>query len=221
LLGIRHIVLAVNKIDLVEFDEGVFDDIVASFRSFAAPLGFKSMVAIPISARYGDNVSTASANTPWYSGPTLLAHLEVQDVDEDREKAAFRLPVQWVNRPNLDFRGYAGTIASGRLRRGDGIVVAASGRTSTVANLYLADAAVEQAGAGDAVTVTLADEIDVARGDVLALPDSRPEVADQFTAHVIWMSADPMLPGPLIPAENCGAHDSGLDHRTQAPHRRQ
>jgi bifunctional enzyme CysN/CysC len=195
LLGIRHVVLAVNKIDLVEFDRNIFDDIVAAFHEFGGPLNFKSIVAIPISARHGDNVSAASARTPWYEGPTLLAHLEVVDVDEDREKAPFRLPVQWVNRPNLDFRGYAGTIASGGLRKGETVVVAASGRASTVASLYVADQLADEAGAGDAVTVTLADEIDIARGDVLARPDARPEVADQFTAHLIWMSADPMLPG--------------------------
>ncbi len=216
LLGIRHVVLAVNKIDLVGFDQKIFDDIVAAFQNFAEALGFKTVVAIPISARYGDNVSAPSAHTPWYAGPTLLAHLEAQDVDEDREKAPFRLPVQWVNRPNLDFRGYAGTIASGKLRRGDAIVVAASGRTSTVAELYAADAAVEQAGAGDAVTVTLADEIDIARGDVLARPDDRPEVADQFTAHVIWMKRRSAAAGPLLSAEDRRPHHPGLDHRAQA-----
>ena len=195
LLGIRHVVLAVNKIDLVDFDEGVFREIVAAFREFAEPLSFRSVVAIPMSARFGDNVSARSERTPWYEGPTLLEHLEICDVEEDRGTAPFRLPVQWVNRPNLDFRGYAGTIASGKLRRGDPIVVAASGRTSTVASLYRADELVEEAAAGDAVTVTLADEVDIARGDVLARPEARPEVADQFTAHVIWMSAEPMLPG--------------------------
>jgi bifunctional enzyme CysN/CysC len=217
LLGIRHVVLAVNKIDLVDFDQKIFDDIVAAFGEFAEPLGFRSIVAIPISARYGDNVSASSAHTPWYLGPTLLAHLEACDVDEDREKAPFRLPVQWVNRPNLDFRGYAGTIASGTLRRGDKIVVAASGRVSTVASLYAADRLVEEAGAGDAVTVTLADEVDIARGDVLAAPESRPEVADQFTAHVIWMSADPMLPGRSyflkIGARTTPASITELKHR--------
>ena len=195
LLGIRHVVLAVNKIDLVEFSQKVFDDIVADFGEFAKPLGFKTITPIPMSARYGDNVSEPSGHTPWYKGPTLLAHLEAQDVDEDRDLAPFRLPVQWVNRPNLDFRGYTGTIASGKLRKGDTVVVAASGRTTTVASLYAADQLVDVAGAGDAVTVTLADEVDIARGDVLAHAESRPEVADQFAAHLIWMSADPMLPG--------------------------
>ena len=195
LLGIRHVVLAVNKVDLVDFDEAKFREIVAAFGEFAKPLGFHSMEAIPISARFGDNVSSPSLRTPWYDGPTLLAYLESCDVDIDRERAPFRLPVQWVNRPNLDFRGYAGTVASGRLRLGDPLVVAGSGRTSTVARLFSADREVEEAGAGEAVTLTLADEIDVARGDVLARPDQRPEVADQFAAHLIWMSAEPMLPG--------------------------
>ncbi len=195
LLGIRHVVLAVNKIDLVEFSEKVFNEIVEAFKEFAKPLEFKTVTAIPISARYGDNVSEKSERTPWYKGPTLLADLETRDVDEDHASAPFRMPVQWVNRPNLDFRGYAGTIAGGKLKRGDAIVVANSGRMSTVASLYVADRLVEEAGAGDAVTVTLADEVDISRGDVLAHPDRRPEVADQFTAHVIWMSADPMLPG--------------------------
>jgi bifunctional enzyme CysN/CysC len=195
LLGIRHVLIAVNKIDLVDYDEATFRSIVSAFEAFAEPLGFRSLVAIPISARMGDNVSTRSERTFWHSGPTLLAYLETRDVEDDRATAPFRLPVQWVNRPNLDFRGYAGTIAGGRIRRGDAIVVAASGRTSTVSALFAADRAVEEAVAGDAVTMTLADEIDIARGDVLARPDNRPEVADQFAAHVIWMSAEPMLPG--------------------------
>ena len=195
LLGIRHVVLAVNKIDLVDFSQDVFNDIVEAYRVFAEPLGFKTCRAIPVSARYGDNMSSRSARTPWYDGPTLLAHLETQDVDEDRAASPFRMPVQWVNRPNLDFRGYAGTIAGGRLKQGDAIVVANSGRASKVAKLFVADKPAEQAEAGDAVTVTLADELDIARGDVLCHPEARPEVADQFMAHLIWMSADPMLPG--------------------------
>jgi bifunctional enzyme CysN/CysC len=195
LLGIRHVVLAVNKIDLVDFSRTVFDEIVAAYSVFSESLGFKTCVAVPVSARYGDNMSSRSARTPWYDGPTLLSHLETQDVDEDRATSPFRMPVQWVNRPNLDFRGYAGTIAGGRLKQGDAIVVANSGRASKVAKLYVADKLAEQAEAGDAVTVTLADEIDIARGDVLCHAEARPEVADQFSAHLIWMSADPMLPG--------------------------
>jgi bifunctional enzyme CysN/CysC len=217
LLGIRHVVLAVNKIDLMDYSQKVFDDIVAAYREFSEPLGFKTLQAIPLSARYGDNMSSASERTPWWKGPTLLQHLETQDVEEDRVSAPFRMPVQWVNRPNLDFRGYAGTVAAGRVRVGDEIVVANSGRTSKVKSLYVADALSEKAEAGEAVTMTLADELDVARGDVLCLPQSRPEVADQFTAHVIWMSADPMLPGRSyllkIGAKTVPAQITDLKHR--------
>ena len=217
LLGIRHVVLAVNKIDLVDFSQKAFDDIVAAYREFSSQLGFKTLVPIPLSARFGDNISSRSARTPWYDGPTLLSHLERQDVDEDRAGAPFRLPVQWVNRPDLDFRGYCGTIASGRISRGDEIVVANSGRVSKVKNLYVADQLAETASAGDAVTVTLIDEIDVARGDVLCHAQARPEVADQFTAHVIWMSADPMLPGRSyllkIGAKTAPAQITDLKHR--------
>jgi bifunctional enzyme CysN/CysC len=195
LLGVRHVVLAVNKIDLVEFDEATFRRIAAAFDDFAKPLGFRSIVAIPVSARHGDNVSSRSARTPWYAGPPLVDYLERVEVEEDRRQAPFRLPVQWVNRPHLDFRGFAGTIASGVIRRGDAVVAASSGRQSVVTKIFAADREVEEAGAGEAVTLTLADEIDVARGDVLAPPDARPEVADQFTAHLIWMSQEPLLPG--------------------------
>ncbi len=195
LLGVRHIVLAVNKIDLVGYDEKTFRDIVIAYRKFAEPLGFRSLFAIPLSARYGDNVSEPSPRTPWFQGAHLMDYLERIEVEEDRRAAPFRLPVQWINRPHLDFRGFAGTIASGRIARGDPIVVAGSGRQSTVARILVADEETESAEAGDAVTLTLADELDIARGDVLSHPDSRPEVADQFTANLIWMSAEPMLPG--------------------------
>jgi bifunctional enzyme CysN/CysC len=217
LLGIRHVVLAVNKIDLMDYSEKAFDDIVAAYREFSAPLGFKTLQPIPLSARYGDNMSSRSERTPWWKGPTLLEHLETQDVEEDHVSAPFRLPVQWVNRPNLDFRGYAGTVAGGRVRVGDEIVVANSGRTSKVKSLYVADDLAEMAQAGDAVTLTLADELDIARGDVLCLPQARPEVADQFTAHVIWMSADPMLPGRSyllkVGAKTVPAQITDLKHR--------
>jgi bifunctional enzyme CysN/CysC len=195
LLGVRHVVLAVNKIDLVDFSETVFRRIVEDYRKFAEPLGFRTLIALPISARYGDNISSLSARTAWYKGPHLLDHLEKIEVEEDRRSAPFRFPVQWINRPHLDFRGFSGTIPSGQLARGDTIVVAGSGRQSTVTRIFVADREVEAAQAGDAVTLTLADEIDVARGDLLSKPDNRPEVADQFTAHIIWMNANPMLPG--------------------------
>ncbi len=195
LLGVRHIVLAVNKIDLVGYDEKTFRDIVIAYRKFAEPLGFRSLFAVPLSARYGDNVSSHSARTPWFQGAHLVEYLERVEVEDDRRSAPFRLPVQWVNRPHLDFRGIAGTVASGRIERGQSVVVAGSGRQTTVAGIFVADEATDRAEAGDAVTLTLADELDIARGDVLSHTENRPEVADQFTANVIWMSAEPMLPG--------------------------
>ncbi len=195
LLGVRHVVLAVNKIDLVGYDERIFRDIVIAYRKFAEPLGFRSLFTIPLSARFGDNVSSLSPKTPWYQGGHLLQRLETIEVEEDRKTAPFRLPVQWINRPHLDFRGFAGTIPSGAVKRGDPIVVAASGRETRVRDILVADEKKERAEAGDAVTLTLADEVDISRGDVLSAPASRPEVADQFAAHLIWMSADAMLPG--------------------------
>ena len=195
LLGIRDVVLAVNKIDLMGYDEAVFTKIVADFETFAKQLQFSSITPIPVSARYGDNMSARSEKMPWYRGETLLAHLEAAVIDDDRATKPFRLPVQWINRPNLDFRGFCGTIASGTVRTGDAIVVAGSGRPSTVARIVAPGGDVAQASAGDAVTLTLADEVDIARGDVLAPPDSRPVVADQFAAHVIWMSDAHLLPG--------------------------
>ncbi|WP_407158748.1 sulfate adenylyltransferase subunit CysN [Bradyrhizobium sp. STM 3557] len=195
MLGLKHVVLAINKIDLVGFDPLTYERIVADYTAFAAPLGFASVVAIPISARHGDNVTRSSANTPWYSGPALLDHLETVDVTSDTSARPFRFPVQWVNRPNLDFRGYAGTVASGAIRIGDPIVVAGSGRASRVRQLVTFDGPLDEARAGDAVTIVLEDEIDVARGDLMAAPQARPEVSDQFAAHVIWMSEHALIPG--------------------------
>ena len=195
LLGIRDVVLAVNKIDLVGHDEHVFSAIVRDFAAFADALNFRTITPIPVSARYGDNLSEPSANMPWYRGPTLVGFLETVDVAHDRAEQPFRLPVQWVNRPDLDFRGYAGTIAGGRVAPGDEVVVAGSGRTTRVARVIGAGGDLDRATAGDAVTVTLADEIDIARGDILADAKARPPVADQFAAHVIWMSEDRLLPG--------------------------
>jgi len=195
LLGIRHVVLAVNKIDLVGFQQSVFDSIVAEFQKFAEPLGFTNMVAIPMSARFGDNVTSKSQNTPWYKGPALLEHLEAVDVDTALADKPFRLPVQWVNRPNLDFRGFSGTIVAGRVRPGDTIAVAGSGRTSKVARIVTQDGDLGSAMAGEAVTLTLADEIDISKGDVLCAAQARPEVSDQFAAHLIWMAEEALLPG--------------------------
>jgi bifunctional enzyme CysN/CysC len=195
LVGIRHIVLAVNKIDLMDFRQDVFDEIVHEFRKFAEPLGFKSIVAIPVSARFGDNVISRSAHTPWYDGPSLLSHLESVDVDSALAEQSFRMPVQWVNRPNLDFRGFSGTIVGGRIAKGDGVAVAKSGQTSTVSRIVTMDGDLDEAQAGEAVTLVLADEVDISRGDVLAAAKARAEVSDQFAAHLIWMSEEAMLPG--------------------------
>jgi len=195
LLGIRHVVLAINKIDLVDFDHAVFARIVAEYRIFAAGFGFRTLAAIPLSGRFGDNVTARSPRTPWYDGPTLMEHLEAVDVEEDVAGVPFRFPVQWVNRPNLDFRGFSGTIASGAVAVGDAVVVAGSGVTSTVHRVLGPDGDIESAGAGEAVTICLADEVDVARGDMLAPPVARPVVADQFAAHLLWMDEEAMLPG--------------------------
>jgi len=195
LLGIRHVVLAVNKIDLVDYGKDAFERIVADYQAFAAALGFVSVVPIPLSARHGDNVIARTANTPWYDGPCLLDYLERIDIQSETASRPFRFPVQWVNRPDSEFRGYAGTVASGSIAPGDDVVVAASGQLSRVARIVTSDGDLARAVAGDAVTITLADDIDVGRGDMLARPTERPDVADQFAAHLIWMDQDALLPG--------------------------
>jgi bifunctional enzyme CysN/CysC len=195
LLGVRHVVLAVNKIDLAAYDQAVFDAIVAEYRVFAETLGFATMTPIPLSARHGDNVTLRSDHTPWYSGPTLVEHLETIDVESDAATKPFRFPVQWVNRPDLDFRGFSGTIASGVIRPGDSVTVAASGKSTRIARIVTYDGDLTEARAGEAVTLTLADEVDIARGDLLTPPTERPEVADQFAAHLLWMGDEPLLPG--------------------------
>jgi bifunctional enzyme CysN/CysC len=195
LLGIRHVVLAVNKIDLVNFDQATFDRIVGDWATFASGLGFTSLVPIPVSARFGDNITQRSGNSPWYRGPTLMDHLESVDVDQDTARKPFRFPVQWVNRPNLDFRGFSGTVASGKIAVGDGVVVAASGQQSRVARILGPDGDQAETAAGDAVTICLADEVDVARGDLLAPLADRPDVTDQFAAHLLWMDEETLLPG--------------------------
>jgi bifunctional enzyme CysN/CysC len=195
LLGIRDVVVAVNKMDLVSFDRAVFERILGDYTAFASRLGLRSVVPVPISARFGDNVAARSGNMPWHLGPTLLEHLETVDAARDAVGKPFRFPVQWVNRPDLDFRGFSGTVASGRVAKGDGLVVAASGKPTRVARIVTYDGDLEAAEAGDAVTLTLADEIDVARGDMLVRPDARPEMADQFAAHLLWMDEEAMLPG--------------------------
>jgi bifunctional enzyme CysN/CysC len=195
LLGIRHVVLAVNKIDLMDFRQDVFDAIVAEFGEFSKNLGFQTLVPIPLSARFGDNVISKSASTPWYDGPALLSHLESVDVDTAIVDKPFRMPVQWVNRPNLDFRGFSGTIVSGHVKPGDAIAVANSGRTSTVKRIVTQDGDLKSASAGEAVTLTLADEVDISRGDVLCAAQARSEVSDQLAAHLLWMAEEELLPG--------------------------
>ena len=195
LLGIRHVVLAVNKIDLVGYDQIVFENISSDFSYFAEALGFSSVMAIPISARYGDNIIARTPQTNWYAGPTLVEHLETVGVESDVAEKPFRFPVQWVNRPDLDFRGFSGMLASGSISPGDPVVVAGSGRKSTIARIVTYDGDLTEATAGDAVTLTLKDDINVARGDLLTSPAARPEVADQFAAHIIWMADEPLLPG--------------------------
>ena len=195
LLGIRHICVAVNKIDLVEYSGERFQQIVGDYLGFAQSLTFGSITAIPISARLGDNVSQRSERMGWYEGPTLLEYLESVEVDVALDDKPFRFPVQWVNRANQDFRGFCGTVASGSIRPGDRIVVAQSGREASVRRIITADGDLPAAHPGYAVTLTLSDEVDIARGDVLARPESRPEVVDQFAAHVLWMAEEPMFPG--------------------------
>jgi len=195
ILGIRYVVLAVNKIDLIAFDRAVFEEIAAGFTSFAAGLGFKDIKAIPVSARYGDNVSSLSKRTSWYSGPYMLDHLERIDVEDDRAGKPFRMPVQSVNRPNSDFRGFSGMIVGGAARPGDEIAALPSGQVTKIKAVFGAGGELDNAEAGDSVTITLNDEIDIARGDVFSAPRDRPQVADQFAAHLIWMSNENLFPG--------------------------
>ncbi|MFD2249067.1 sulfate adenylyltransferase subunit CysN [Pseudochelatococcus lubricantis] len=195
LLGIRHVVLAINKIDLVGFDEKRFNDIVADYRVFAEKLGFLGIEAIPLSARFGDNISTPSISTPWYKGPTLLGHLETIDVREAGDDGPFRFPVQCVNRPNLDFRGFSGTVAGGRVRVGDAVVAAGSGKTSQVARIVTFDGDRPEARSGDAVTLVLEDEIDAPRGEVFAATKHRPIVATRLAARLVWMADEMLVPG--------------------------
>ena len=195
LLGIRHIVVAVNKMDLVDYSRGVFDKIERDYREFARQIKLDAITCIPVSAVVGDNVTTRSARTAWYAGKSLLEHLETVEVPDPAAGAAFRMPVQWVNRPNPEFRGFAGLIAGGAVRRGDSLRVLPSGRTTTVARVFTGAGEASVGLAGQSVTLTLADEIDVSRGDVLAAADAPPAVANQFEATIIWMHDDPLLQG--------------------------
>jgi bifunctional enzyme CysN/CysC len=196
LIGIRNLVLAVNKMDLIGYDHDKYDAIVADYRAFANSIGIEHFTPMPISGFMGDNITTKSPNTPWYTGVPLMEHLENVELDVTADQAKpFRMPVQWVNRPNLDFRGFSGLIASGAVKPGDAVRVLPSGRTSTVSRIVTLDGDLQLAIAGQSVTLCLADEVDCSRGDVLAAADAPPQVADQFEATIVWMADEPMLPG--------------------------
>ncbi len=196
LIGIRHVVLAINKLDMVEYSKEIFQQIDKDYRQFAQEVGLQNIVTIPMSALKGDNITSLSENTPWYQGQTLMGYLEDVHVDDGEEEAGvFRMPVQWVNRPNLDFRGYSGIVARGNIKAGDAIRVLPSGRESHVARIVTADGDLDQAVSGQSITLTLTDEIDISRGDILAATDSPPSVADQFETTIVWMADEPMLPG--------------------------
>lgn len=196
LIGIKNLVLAVNKMDLVDYDQAVFDGIVKDYAEFAKSIGIESFTAMPISGFKGDNIIGPSENTPWYRGPNLIEHLENVEVlsSEDQAKP-FRMPVQWVNRPNLDFRGFSGLIATGSVKPGDAIRVLPSGKTSTVTRVVTLDGDLDEAVAGQSVTVCFADEIDCSRGDVISVADVPPQAADQFEATIVWLNDDPLHVG--------------------------
>ncbi|HEX4298664.1 MAG TPA: adenylyl-sulfate kinase, partial [Devosia sp.] len=195
LIGVKHVVLAINKIDLVGYDRTVFDAIEAEYREFAKDLGFETLVAIPVSALKGDNILRPSASMPWYAGPQLVPYLETVEVSTDRTQKPLRFPVQWVNRPNLDFRGFSGTVASGVVRPGDEVLIAASRKPAKITRIVTMDGERDQAIAGEAVTLVLDREVDVSRGDMLVHPGETPEFSNQFQARMIWMSDDSALPG--------------------------
>lgn len=196
LIGIKNIVLAVNKMDLIDYDQGAYEAIVADYMSFAASIGIDHFTAIPISGFKGDNITANSPNTPWYHGAPLIEHLETVDIDLVSEQAKpFRMPVQWVNRPNLDFRGFSGLIATGSVKPGDAIRVLPSGKTSTVSKIVTLDGEHDEAVAGQSVTICFADEIDCSRGDVIATADAPPEVSNQFETTIVWLDDDPLHVG--------------------------
>ena len=195
-LGIRNLVLAVNKMDLIDYDQAKFDAIVADYAQFAESIGIESFTAIPMSGLAGDNITTPSDNTGWYDGPVLIDHLESMEVNNTANQAKpFRMPVQWVNRPNLDFRGFSGQIATGTVKPGDDLRSLPSGKTSKVKSVVTMDGDLGEAVAGQSVTITLEDEIDCSRGDVLATADNPPEVADQFESTIVWMDDEPLVVG--------------------------
>ena len=195
MMGIRHIVLAVNKMDLVGYDAAVFNRIEADYRVFAKDATLDTLQAIPLAAIHGDNVLKTSEAMPWYTSPTLFEHLDTVDVSHTAAREAFRLPVQWVNRPNLNYRGFCGRIAEGKVRPGDAVRVLPSGRTTTVRSIDFWEDQLSEAEAGASITLTLNDEVDVSRGDLIVAADAPPEVADQFQVRILWMAEEPMVPG--------------------------
>ncbi|MDA9769663.1 sulfate adenylyltransferase subunit CysN [Emcibacteraceae bacterium] len=195
LLGIKHVVLAINKMDLIEFDQNIFEEIDKNYRNFANKLGFHNIEAIPMSALKGDNIIEKSEKTDWYNGPTLMEYLEAVQINEQIANAPFRLPVQWVNRPNSDFRGFSGIVAAGKIEIGDEIVALPSAKTSQVTEILGPKGQIDKAVFGEAITLCLKDEIDISRGDIIAKSSDRPDTTDQFQAHVIWMHEEHLLPG--------------------------
>lgn len=196
LIGIRHIVVAINKMDLMDYAEPVFERIREDYLGFARKLGLEDITFIPMSALKGDNITRHSDNMPWYHGTTLMEYLETVELDDERlQRNPFRMPVQWVNRPNLDFRGFAGTLASGVIRPGDRVRVLPSGQSSRVASIYTYDGELDEAVAGQSVTLTLSDEIDISRGDLISEVSQPAQTADQFETTIVWMHEAPMLPG--------------------------
>ncbi|WP_336333268.1 sulfate adenylyltransferase subunit CysN [Pseudomonas putida] len=218
LLGIRKVVLAINKLDLMNYSEEVFQRIEADYRAFAAQVGLHDIQCIPLSALRGDNILAPSPNTPWYDGPSLLAYLEEVPLEQAHaSQAPFRLPVQWVNRPNLDFRGYSGNIVAGSISVGERIRVLPSGQQSEITQILGTNGVQQRAECGQAVTLVLKDEIDISRGDLIALAEAPPEVADQFEATLVWMDEGAMLPGrPYLMKIGCrtvGMSCANLKHR--------
>lgn len=219
LLGIKHIVVAVNKMDLKDFDQGVFEQIKADYLKFAEGISLKptSLYFVPMSALKGDNVVNKSERSPWYDGQSLMEILETVEVSGDRNFTDMRFPVQYVNRPNLNFRGFAGTLASGIVRKGDEVITLPSGKGSKVKSIVTYEGELEQAGPGQAITITLEDEIDVSRGDMLVHADNRPQIADSFEAMLVWMSEEPMLPGKKYDFKRATSYVPGsvgsIEHR--------
>lgn len=217
LLGIRQVVLAVNKMDLVGYDQRVFDGIATEYRALAGQLGIAEVTCIPVSALKGDNILQPSSAMPWYRGKPLLEHLETVDIPAPDTSPGFRLPVQWVCRPDQDFRGFAGTVVSAPVRVGEEITVLPAGTRSRIARIVTADGDLPQADANRAVVLTLTDEIDVSRGDIIAAASAAPEVADQFAAHLLWLDGQVLLPGRpywlKIGARTVGATVTEIKHQ--------